>query len=464
MRGWAVPLLALLGGIWAGCTHHRGAIQLSVGLLPGPVDQVRRVTARVLDLDHQPLSPPIQLDLAQESGRWNGLLSDVPSGSHIVSAEAFAEDGTRLYHGEAQVDVPEGDTLHTFLQLAPDGGPQDHSPYITSVSISSITANFGETLSMVAVVGDPDPADVPRLTYAWSATAGTFLDPTDALSTRWQAPPGPDPLVVTLTFQVTDPSHLSAVISIDIGVRTSEGTAVATAVVNSWPRIDSATAQVSLASVGGIADLSASAHDPDGDPIQYRWSAGSCPGLFLTPTDQPTAQFQLGELPLATSCGLKVTVDDGRGGSDQATLLLSSGPPGAQPLPVIDSVTNGAQQAFTDAPVELDITAHDPSPQGASLSFTWSAQNGSLEGIQSTAGGSRATFRTPRCSGPASATVTVRNGFGGATIDYRFEARNCAPSCKELKALTPTSPTARTWWTPTARRPPASRRSRCSAR
>src|SRR5262249_12720268 len=92
---------------------------------------------------------------------------------------------------------------------------------------------------------------------------------------------------------------------------------------------------------------------------------------------------------------------------------------------------------FTDAPVELDITAHDPSPQGASLSFTWSAQNGSLEGIQSTAGGSRATFRTPRCSGPASATVTVRNGFGGATIDYRFEARNCAPSCKELKALTP---------------------------
>src|SRR5262249_27792991 len=93
MRGWAVPLPALLGGIWAGCTHHRGAIQLSVGLLPGPVDQVRRVTARVPALDHQPLSPPIQLDLAQESGRWNGLLSDVPSGSHIVSAEAFAGDG-----------------------------------------------------------------------------------------------------------------------------------------------------------------------------------------------------------------------------------------------------------------------------------------------------------------------------------------------------------------------------------
>ena len=438
MRGRAVPLLALLGGLGWGCTHHRGAIQLSVGLLPGPSDQVRRVTAQVLDLDHQPLSPPVQMDLVQESGRWSGLLLDVPSGDHVVSAQAYAADGTRLYHGEAQVTVPEGDTLHTFLQLAPDGGPQDHSPYITSVSISSITPDFGQILSMVAVVGDPDPADVPRLTYAWSATAGTFLDPTNALSTRWQAPPGPAPLVVTLTFQVTDPSNLSAVISIDIGVRTSEGTAVATAVVNSWPRIDSATAQVSLAAVGGIAALAASAHDPDGDAIHYSWSGGTCPGLLLTPTDEPTAQFQLGDLAVGASCGLEVTVDDGRGGSDQASIRLSSGPPGAQPLPVIDTVNNGAAQAFADAPVQLAITAHDPSPQGAPLSFNWAAANGTVDSIHSTDGESQATFRTGRCSGPASATVTVRNGLGGATIDYRFEALNCAPSCKELKALTPT--------------------------
>ena len=76
---------------------------------------------------------------------------------------------------------------------------------------------------------------------------------------------------------------------------------------------------------GEESALRADATDPDGDPLDYRWSAPA--GELLGAQDQPTQRWrapaQEGPVPVT------VTVDDGRGGSasDTATIRVNAPPP-----------------------------------------------------------------------------------------------------------------------------------------
>ncbi|MDA1093711.1 MAG: OmpA family protein [Acidobacteria bacterium] len=77
---------------------------------------------------------------------------------------------------------------------------------------------------------------------------------------------------------------------------------------------------------GGTSTVTASANDPDGDPLTYRWAA---PTGTLSPGDQRTSTWTApnadGPVPVT------VTVDDGRGGtaSDTTTIRVVSPPPPA---------------------------------------------------------------------------------------------------------------------------------------
>lgn len=76
---------------------------------------------------------------------------------------------------------------------------------------------------------------------------------------------------------------------------------------------------------GDEVRLRADASDPDGDPLQYRWSAPA--GSFADPTDRATTRWvapeQEGPVPVS------VTVTDGRGGSgsDTANIRVNAPPP-----------------------------------------------------------------------------------------------------------------------------------------
>ena len=76
---------------------------------------------------------------------------------------------------------------------------------------------------------------------------------------------------------------------------------------------------------GEVAELRADAMDPDGDPLEYRWSAPA--GELLEVQDRPTQRWQApaqdGPVPVT------VTVNDGRGGSasDTATIRVNPPPP-----------------------------------------------------------------------------------------------------------------------------------------
>ncbi len=77
--------------------------------------------------------------------------------------------------------------------------------------------------------------------------------------------------------------------------------------------------------VGEESRVRANASDPDGDPLEYRWSTPA--GEFLDPQNRETQRWQApdetGPVPVT------VTVDDGRGGtaSDTVTITVTAPPP-----------------------------------------------------------------------------------------------------------------------------------------
>ncbi len=77
--------------------------------------------------------------------------------------------------------------------------------------------------------------------------------------------------------------------------------------------------------IGEESRVRANASDPDGDPLEYRWSTPA--GEFLDPQNRETQRWQApdetGPVPVT------VTVDDGRGGtaSDTVTITVTAPPP-----------------------------------------------------------------------------------------------------------------------------------------
>ena len=78
---------------------------------------------------------------------------------------------------------------------------------------------------------------------------------------------------------------------------------------------------------GEEVQLRADAQDPDGDPIDYRWTAPA--GELLDPPNRATKRWrapdQQGPVPVT------VTVTDGRGGSDSDTVTIQVNPPPEPP-------------------------------------------------------------------------------------------------------------------------------------
>ena len=80
--------------------------------------------------------------------------------------------------------------------------------------------------------------------------------------------------------------------------------------------------------VGEESQLRADANDPDGDPLEYRWSAPA--GDFQDEANRATRRWQAPDD--AGSVPVTVTVDDGRGGSASDTVSISVNAPPPPPV------------------------------------------------------------------------------------------------------------------------------------
>ena len=408
----AVTLLAL-----AACTpppqQNQGAVQVvaSVHQALSSSDVTRvRVTVSAADM------PSRVVELAKSNGLWGGLIGNLPAGSNrTFLAEAFDSSGTLRFQGQATgIPITANQTIAvaiTLQQVPPPPPYGNEAPIIDSFVSSATSVTAGGTVSLTAAAHDPNVGDT--LSYAWTATGGTFSAPT-AASSPWTAPSSVGVQILTLT--VTDAQ--GAAVSISVAVNVISGVSTGDAAVNIsfnlWPVVSKVSATLNRLGAGQSTTLSANASDADGDALAYQWAA-TCPGTWTNATSS-TASFIPSSVPASScnNCQLTVTVRDGRGGQTTGALNLCVTDGSTERFP--PRFTNYYQSAITSAPgqtVAFDVTAMDP--QASTLTFAWSTNVGTLATAQNTASTSHIAWTAPACA-PAgltpSVTATVTNGYG----------------------------------------------------
>jgi hypothetical protein len=428
---WAL----LAGALCAGCSPRQQSGSIAVlAAFSGPADAVQRVSVQVLTPKLKPLEPPVGGDLSHADGRFSGLFTAVPPGTFLVTALGYDSTGRAIFSGQGLAAVTAGSTTLVLLTLQRTP-PVQAGPVIESLSAGTQVAAFGELVALSSTVTDRDPAQVPTLQWAWSASAGAFLGPANKAAATWQAPAGPDARVATLTLTASDAAGLSASASLQIVVGAGAGSAQVSALINSWPILDKLAAQEEVVPLGGLAHLSCSARDPDGDALRYTWSSAGCDGFFLDDS-APVTAFQFSAAAQG-SCKVSVRVDDGRGGSASGTLILSTGPAGTAVLPLIDRVVVSDRRIFDGSTARIDVFAHEPGDASATLQFVWTAHNGVLTSLGGSSLTSAAGLRSAPCSGPAWAEVAVSDLRGGPATVVQIPVVNCARTCLDLKERTP---------------------------
>lgn len=170
---------------------------------------------------------------------------------------------------------------------------------------------------------------------------------------------------------------------------------------NQPPVISSLTAAQNQTYPDGQVNLQAVVSDPNGDTLNYTWTASG--GSFLEQGRGNTtwiAPKQYGDYEI------KLTVDDSKGASQQATVTIKVS---ANHPPVISSLTASPAALQFASTTTLTVVASDP--DGDTLQYKWSDANaGTISGV-----GNKVSWTSPSKNGNFPITVTVSDGKGAET-------------------------------------------------
>ncbi|HEY4157583.1 MAG TPA: hypothetical protein VGM29_05780 [Polyangiaceae bacterium] len=153
------------------------------------------------------------VDVSQSS-TFGALIGGIPAGGgYTITLSARSADGQTTCSGQAAFSVVAGQTDTISVPLECQGPARTGNivvnatfafcPVIEQFEVSSLSIVVGGTLRMRSSAVDPDPGPLP-LAYGWSATQGTFSDPTSA-NTQYKCTTVGSP-VITLTVSDGNPS------------------------------------------------------------------------------------------------------------------------------------------------------------------------------------------------------------------------------------------------------------------
>ncbi len=291
------------------------------------------------------------------------------------------------------VDDGRGATASDTVTITVNGAP-------VADAGSDDTAVLGNALSIDAS-GSTDPEN-DALTYGWAVTtapAGSTATPAD-VSAAQTTFTGDVSGTYVLTLTVSDPNGLSDTDTVTLGF--SEP-------ANQPPVADAGSGSTVVTGQPASIDGSAST-DPDSDPLTYTWSVsgqplGSTGGAFADASAAATTFTP--DIP--GDFELTLTIDDGRGGVDSASITVTSdGTPTADADADDEDINLGAT-------VTLDASASSD-PESGAITYSWAitaAPAGSTAALSDPSAESPTI--TPDVRGDFTFTVTVSDGRSDAS-------------------------------------------------
>jgi len=428
MMAATATLLALAS---AGCsvgsadrTAQGGAAKFAVAAAVG-ASGVARMDVTISPGDG-PAFTPFTTALSASPTGWSGFITQIPAGAgRKFDVTAFDAAGASLMSGTGKVDIVAGAVASVTIVLGSSGTStpyQNSVPVIDYVAASRLQVRPGETVRVGVSAHDPDPADAGGLTYLWGSSCGAF-DAAAATQATWTAPALQGGC--QLSVKVTDPhgASLTSYFHVDVQVLTGDVLVDVLLGLNAAPAIAGMTVDARFDTVLS-GDLAVTALDADGDVLAYAWTS-SCAGLtFSTSAPYSPSAPHFTSSDVSKACVVTVTVTDppARGGSTTGVIVL---PPGLafNVAPVITHTTQPsvdlsdpllAAKVTAGELVPLQVYAADP--EGAALTFTWTATAGTIEGqadVTTSPGSSAATFHAPSpLAADMRVTVTVKDPAG----------------------------------------------------
>jgi hypothetical protein len=169
---------------------------------------------------------------------------------------------------------------------------------------------------------------------------------------------------------------------------------------NQPPVISSLLAQSEQIYPSAKTEVQCVAQDADGDRLDFKWA---CTGGNFSGAG-PIVIWNAP--PNYGTYTITVTVEDGKGGSMQASLPITVG---ANQSPAISELVANPSGILYGGSTTLTCIATDP--DGDVVRYSWSASEGSITGV-----GNKVTWVAPNKGGDYNVTVVVSDGKGGETI------------------------------------------------
>jgi len=179
------------------------------------------VAGATISITASDISTPITAALSSSNG-WQATIGGVPAGTmRTFTLSATDANGVERYNGSAaNVTVTAGQTVSVNIvaeQTSQSAAFADSVPVIDLAQTSSNTVAPGSVVNLNVTAHDPDQGD--SLSYAWTASNGTFASAT-AQSTTWTAPTTLGTYPITISVRDSKQEVTAATIQVTVAATT----------------------------------------------------------------------------------------------------------------------------------------------------------------------------------------------------------------------------------------------------